>query len=68
MERLDPSIKYWDDKKGSTGITRKGGAGMAGEGATWMTTKGYFHDTLLVGSSHNFHAVVNLTHKTLTMD
>ncbi|MDR1139520.1 MAG: hypothetical protein LBK93_02745 [Rickettsiales bacterium] len=44
-------------------MTRKGGAGIAGEGATWMTTKGYFHDILLVGSSHNFHAVVDLAQK-----
>jgi hypothetical protein len=32
---------------------------MAGKGATWMTTKGYFHDTLLVGSNHSVHAVVS---------
>ncbi|MGL9689234.1 MAG: hypothetical protein ACR5K6_05930 [Wolbachia sp.] len=61
--KLDLSVEHWDDKKGSAGMTRKGGAGMAGEGATWMTTKGYFHNTLLVGSNHNFHAVVDLTQK-----
>ncbi|MGL9717192.1 MAG: hypothetical protein ACR5K9_00505 [Wolbachia sp.] len=24
MERLDPSVKHWDDKRGCTGMTRGG--------------------------------------------
>ncbi|NUX01111.1 hypothetical protein GO685_01045 [Wolbachia endosymbiont of Madathamugadia hiepei] len=28
MERLDPSVEHWDDKKGSAGMTRKGGTYM----------------------------------------
>jgi len=31
MERLDPSVKHWDDRRRGTGITKK---------ATWMTRKG----------------------------
>ncbi len=39
----------------------KGGVGIAGERATWITTKGCFHDAILVGSNHSVHAVVSDT-------
>ncbi|MGL9702791.1 MAG: hypothetical protein ACR5K3_03690 [Wolbachia sp.] len=35
--KLDPSIKYWDDKKGSAGMTRNGGVEMTGRGYLYNT-------------------------------
>ncbi|MGL9718742.1 MAG: hypothetical protein ACR5K9_09020 [Wolbachia sp.] len=51
---------YLDDIIGIRMIG-KGGVGMAGDRATWITTKGCFHDTILVGSNHSVHAVVSDT-------
>ncbi|MDR3132380.1 MAG: hypothetical protein LBU02_04795 [Rickettsiales bacterium] len=57
----DTSVEHWDDKKGSTGMTGGGATGMTKKEGTGMTTKGYFHDTFLVGSNHSVHAVVSDT-------
>ncbi|MDG7055343.1 MAG: hypothetical protein LJD31_02200 [Wolbachia endosymbiont of Menacanthus eurysternus] len=38
--KLDPSIKYWDDKKRRHWDDRRRGTWMIKKGATWMTREG----------------------------
>ncbi|NUX01680.1 hypothetical protein GO685_04255 [Wolbachia endosymbiont of Madathamugadia hiepei] len=43
--KLDPSIKYWDDKKGSAGMTRNGATWVTRNGGVEMTGRGYLYNT-----------------------
>ncbi|MGL9702283.1 MAG: hypothetical protein ACR5K3_00925 [Wolbachia sp.] len=42
MERMDPSVTHWDDTLLGYWDDKKGSAGMTGEKTTWMTRKGHW--------------------------